>query len=128
MRGFIGRRRRACSLLPPRLAKDKLYNNNTINFCFQYQTFEKRRFMLKPSQCRAARALLNWTQNDLAGQTAISAVSIRAFEKGGDMRESNLRLLRLTFEAAGVIFQNEGEMVQGGVGVRLRASSDGNSL
>ncbi|OJY61655.1 MAG: transcriptional regulator [Rhizobium sp. 60-20] len=84
--------------------------------------------MLKPSQCRAARALLNWTQNDLAGQTAISAVSIRAFEKGGDMRESNLRLLRLTFEAAGVIFQNEGEMVQGGVGVRLRASSDGNSL
>jgi len=80
--------------------------------------------MLKPPQCRAARALLNWTQNDLAKQTAISAVSIRAFEKGGDMRESNLRLLKLTLEAAGVIFQNEGEMIQGGLGVRLRADAD----
>ncbi|MFK0164861.1 transcriptional regulator [Rhizobium sp. NPDC090279] len=80
--------------------------------------------MLKPPQCRAARALLNWTQNDLAKQTAISAVSIRAFEKGGEMRESNLRLLKLTFEAAGVIFQNEGEMIQGGLGVRLRAVAD----
>lgn len=77
--------------------------------------------MIKPPQCRAARALLNWTQSDLAGRTAISAVSIRAFEKGGEMRESNLRLLRLTFEAAGVVFQDEGELVDGGMGVRLRA-------
>ncbi|KRD00447.1 hypothetical protein ASE47_24220 [Ensifer sp. Root258] len=38
-------------------------------------------------------------------------MSIRAFEKGGEMRESNLRFLRLTFEAAGVAFQDEGEMV-----------------
>jgi transcriptional regulator with XRE-family HTH domain len=79
--------------------------------------------MLKPPQCRAARALLDWTQNELASRTAISAVSIRAFEKGGDMRESNLRLLRLTFEAAGVVFQEEGELVDGGIGVRLRLVS-----
>jgi transcriptional regulator with XRE-family HTH domain len=79
--------------------------------------------MLKPPQCRAARALLDWTQNELASRTAISAVSIRAFEKGGDMRESNLRLLRLTFEAAGVLFQEEGELVEGGIGVRLRLVS-----
>ena len=82
--------------------------------------------MLEPSQCRAARALLDWTQNDLAARTSISAVSIRAFEKGGAMRESNLRLLRLTFEAAGVVFQREGEMTQGGVGVRLQVSKDRN--
>lgn len=54
--------------------------------------------MLKPPQCRAARALLDWTQAELAERAAISAVSIRAFEKGGEMRESNLRLVRLTFE------------------------------
>ncbi|MGO7564742.1 helix-turn-helix domain-containing protein [Rhizobium johnstonii] len=54
--------------------------------------------------CRAARALLDWTQRDLAERTSMSAVSIRAFEKGGDMRESN-RLLTLTSEAAGIIFQ-----------------------
>ena len=78
--------------------------------------------MLKPSQCRAARALLEWTQNDLAKRTSISAVSIRAFEKGGDMRESNLRLLKLTFEAAEIIFENEGEVINGGVGVRFRGT------
>lgn len=73
--------------------------------------------MLTPSQCRAARALLDWTQKDLAAHASISAVSIRAFEKGGEMRESNQKLLRLTFEAAGVIFIAEnGE----GPGVRLR--------
>ncbi|MGO6900878.1 hypothetical protein ACCS96_10420 [Rhizobium ruizarguesonis] len=36
------------------------------------------------------------------------------------MRESNLRLLRLTFEAAGIIFQADGEVTTGGIGVRLR--------
>lgn len=76
--------------------------------------------MIKPAQCRAARALLDWTQADLASRTAISAVSIRAFERGGDMRESNLRLLRLTFEAAGVVFEGPGELVVGGIGVRMK--------
>jgi len=79
--------------------------------------------MLTPSQCRAARALLDWTQSELAKRTSISAVSIRAFEKGGDMRESNLRLLTLTFESADVIFENDGEMINGGVGVRFRGGS-----
>lgn len=36
------------------------------------------------------------------------------------MRESNLKLLQLTFEAAGVIFQGDGEANIGGIGVRLR--------
>ncbi|MBU4089135.1 MAG: transcriptional regulator [Alphaproteobacteria bacterium] len=77
--------------------------------------------MIKSAQCRAARALLDWTQSDRAGRTAISAVSIRAFERGGEMRESNLKLLQLTFEAAGIVFEEEGEMVPGGIGVRLKA-------
>jgi transcriptional regulator with XRE-family HTH domain len=69
-----------------------------------------------PEQCRAARGLLNWTQADLSARVSISAVSIRAFEKGGEMRESNMKLLRLTFEAAGVQFIPENG---GGAGVRL---------
>lgn len=80
--------------------------------------------MIKPPQCRAARALLDWTQSDLAERTAISSVSIRAFEKGGEMRESNLRLIKLTFESAGIIFQDEGETVPGGIGVRLKSDSE----
>ncbi|CCM74289.1 conserved hypothetical protein [Rhizobium mesoamericanum STM3625] len=51
-------------------------------------------------------------------------MSIRSFEKGGEMRESNLRLLRLTFEAAGIVFEDEGEMVPGGIGVRLRSTDE----
>jgi DNA-binding XRE family transcriptional regulator len=72
--------------------------------------------MLKPEQCRAGRALLDWTQSELAAQVPISAVSIRAFEKGGEMRVSNQRLLRKAFEAAGVVFIDENG---GGAGARL---------
>ncbi len=36
------------------------------------------------------------------------------------MRDSNLRLLKLTFEAANLIFEDEGEVINGGVGVRFR--------
>ncbi|QND22979.1 hypothetical protein HB774_25330 (plasmid) [Rhizobium leguminosarum bv. viciae] len=73
------------------------------------------------SRCRSAFGL---DPTGLAERTSISAVSIRAFEKGGHMRESNLRLLTLTFEAAGIIFQADGEVTGGGIGVRLRSSID----
>ncbi|GEP07396.1 helix-turn-helix domain-containing protein [Methylobacterium oxalidis] len=73
--------------------------------------------MIDAIQCRAARALLDWTQQDLSGATGLSKVTIRAFEKGGEMRDSNRTLLRLAFEKAGVEFipQNGG-----GPGARLR--------
>jgi transcriptional regulator with XRE-family HTH domain len=72
--------------------------------------------MLTAEQCRAARALLDWTQKELGERVSISPVSIRAFEKGGEMRDSNQKLLRLTFEEAGVQFIAENG---GGAGVRL---------
>ena len=75
--------------------------------------------MITPEQSRAARALLDWTQGALAQATGLSAVTIRAFEHGGDMRDSNRNLLRLSLESAGVIFvEGNGE----GPGVRLRKS------
>lgn len=73
--------------------------------------------MLDPTQCRAARALLDWTQQDLSDTTGLSKVTIRAFEKGGEMRDSNRTLLRLTFEKAGVQFIDTNG---GGPGARLR--------
>ncbi len=78
--------------------------------------------MLTPSQCRAARALLDWTQPDLVQVTGLSAVTIRAFERGGVMRESNKTLLRLALEKAGVEFIPENG---GGAGVRLAKRADG---
>jgi transcriptional regulator with XRE-family HTH domain len=73
--------------------------------------------MLTPSQSRAARGLLDWTQKDLAAATGLSPLSVRAFEKGGRMRPSNLDKLQAVMESAGVIFVDEnGE----GPGVRLK--------
>ena len=73
--------------------------------------------MIDASQCRAARGLLSWSQGDLVQNCGLSAATIRAFERGGPMRDSNRNLLRMTFERAGVIFIAEnGE----GAGVRLR--------
>jgi transcriptional regulator with XRE-family HTH domain len=83
---------------------------------------KKESSLISPSQCRAARALLDWTQPDLVGATGLSAVTIRAFEKGGQMRESNRTLLRLAFEKAGVEFIPENG---GGAGVRLAKRADG---
>ena len=82
--------------------------------------------MLTSAQCKAARALLDWSQGDLSERVSISAVSIRAFEKGGAMRESSLRLIRMTFEAAGVQFLQAGEVSEG-VGAALRSPSQSES-
>ena len=60
--------------------------------------------MTSPAQCRAVRALLDWTQADLRKVTGLSGVTIWAFEKGGEVRDSNRTLLQLAFEKAGVEF------------------------
>jgi transcriptional regulator with XRE-family HTH domain len=88
----------------------------------QGETYGKRKLalaVLTPGQCRAARALLDWTQADLSAATGISAVSLRAFERGGPMRDSNAQRLRVAFEKAGVEFIPENG---GGPGVRLKQS------
>ena len=74
--------------------------------------------MITPAQCRAARALLEWTQQDLARETKISVVTIAKFEKRrARLKDSTAQLFRLAFERAGVEFiESEG----GGPGVRLR--------
>lgn len=56
-------------------------------------------------QCRAARALLLWSQSDLARRAAISDVTVRTFERGhNSIKPSTVRLLRLTFMDAGLDF------------------------
>jgi transcriptional regulator with XRE-family HTH domain len=37
---------------------------------------------ISPAQCRAARALLNWTQDKLAVKTGVALKTIRGFESG----------------------------------------------
>ena len=74
--------------------------------------------MITPSQCRAARGLLDWTQQELADAARIGVATIRLFEgEAAESRHATLAVLRRTFELAGVEFI---EVNGGGPGVRLR--------
>lgn len=74
--------------------------------------------MLTPEQCRAARALLDWTQTDLADRTGIAVSTVRGFESGRHtLMRSNMAMLQATLEQAGVVFIAADVM---GPGVRLR--------
>jgi DNA-binding XRE family transcriptional regulator len=72
-----------------------------------------------PAQCRAARALLDWTQDDLSQAAEVGVVTIRQFERGAtEPRRAILIALRRALEDAGVRFINANK--GGGPGVRLR--------
>jgi transcriptional regulator with XRE-family HTH domain len=74
--------------------------------------------MMTPAQCRAARALLDWSQQQLAEAARIGNATIRNFESGrSSPQNATLDVLRRAFEGAGVIFIEENGQ---GPGVRLR--------
>ena len=80
--------------------------------------------MITPAQCRAARSLLDWKQEDLAERSALGIVTIRQFEgRKTTPRRSTLKLLQDTFEEAGIVFIAAGEGTEpaDGPGVRLRS-------
>jgi transcriptional regulator with XRE-family HTH domain len=76
--------------------------------------------MLTPAQCRAARGLLDWTQQQLADRARVGVVTIRLLEAGQTLpRRATLDVIERAFEAAGVeLISSNG----GGAGVRLRKS------
>ena len=74
--------------------------------------------MLTPAQCRAARGLLQWRQEDLAEKAEVGIVTIRNFEKEKSATlKGSMLLIRNAFEKAGVEFIDANG---GGPGVRLR--------
>lgn len=79
--------------------------------------------ILNANQIRAARALLNWSQNELVEKTGLSLTTIRRMEdeKIGPERSSagNVATVTRSLEEAGVLFLAAGEAVEGGPGVRL---------
>jgi transcriptional regulator with XRE-family HTH domain len=61
--------------------------------------------MITIEQCRAARGLLDWTQQDLAEASGLSKTAINNFEKGhSDIKAESLKALRMAFEACDVEF------------------------
>ncbi len=69
-------------------------------------------------QCRAARGLLGWSQDQLAEAAKVARATIANFETGKTVPvTNNLTAIRAALEAAGVVFIPENG---GGDGVRMR--------
>jgi transcriptional regulator with XRE-family HTH domain len=76
--------------------------------------------MLEPAQIRAARALLDWRQEDLANASGVGTATIQRVEKSEQPKTgyvSTLMRIQTAFEKAGILFINADEM--GGFGLRL---------
>jgi transcriptional regulator with XRE-family HTH domain len=67
-----------------------------------------------PEQVRAARAWLNWSQDDLAARSGVSQRSIARYEQGRSVPyEDTLAKLKYAFEAAGIRFHFVGMSAAG---------------
>jgi transcriptional regulator with XRE-family HTH domain len=74
--------------------------------------------MITSAQCRAARGLLEWSQQELARRARVGIVTVHQLEAGvSQPRHATLEVIQRAFEAAGVEFIDENG---GGPGVRLR--------
>ena len=73
---------------------------------------------ITPEQCRAGRALLNWSQDRLVAEAGMGRATLTDFESSKrEPYARTLKRIRTALEKAGVIFVAEnGE----GPGVRLR--------
>lgn len=78
-------------------------------------------FLISPDQCRAARALLSWTQAELAMQAGTIRANVVLFERGQGASAATRRRLQMALEGAGVIFVRAD--ASGGPGVVLRAAA-----
>lgn len=91
-----------------------------------------KRPVVSPAQCRAARALLKWTQAKLAQHAAVARKTVADFELGNRSLHRRTRLdITVALEAAGVefIWNPDGEGVRFarravvGAGLRVVAGS-----
>src|SRR5580704_8529461 len=74
--------------------------------------------MISPAQCRAARGLLDWSQQELAKKAGVGVVTVRQLEAGTHQpRRATLDVVRRCLESGGVEFIDEN---CGGVGASAR--------
>lgn len=71
-------------------------------------------------QCRAGRALLDWSIPDLASAAGVGVMTVKRFEAGQTISASSIDKLKQAFTATGVALISAGEASQdGGDGARL---------
>ena len=83
--------------------------------------------MINLEQIRAARAMLNWKQQELAEKAGISTGTLNNIERGiqTDPKISTMRAIQNTLEAAGIEFT---ESAADGFGIRLKAKRPGSDI
>ncbi|MGO4451385.1 multiprotein-bridging factor 1 family protein [Phyllobacterium sp. TAF24] len=76
--------------------------------------------MINPDQCRAARALANMSQDDLAKAAKVGLSTVRNFEIGRSVPVTNNleAIMRVLQEK--IVFLSNGQHAEGGPGVRLK--------
>jgi transcriptional regulator with XRE-family HTH domain len=78
---------------------------------------QRKSLIMTPAQCRAARALLDWSQQRLADTALLGVSTIFDFERERRIVSAEaIGKMRAGLEAAGVTFTNGGEP-----GVKLRS-------
>jgi transcriptional regulator with XRE-family HTH domain len=73
--------------------------------------------ILRPVQCRMARAALGMGVRELAAAAKVSVDTVARFERGEELKERTVDALQRALEAAGINLIDENG---GGPGVRLR--------
>ena len=64
---------------------------------------------MSPEQSRAARAWLDWSQDELAAKASVSLSTVRDFEKGRRVPiPNNLAAMTTALEQAGISFVDDG--------------------
>lgn len=60
------------------------------------------------SQCRVARGLLDWTQQDLADAAGVSVITVAWFEEGERLAVGVVQAMEAAFEGMNVRFFDAG--------------------
>jgi len=64
--------------------------------------------IITPGQCRGARAVLEWSQEQLATEAGVNRMTIADFERGTrSPLRNNLVMIRQAFEQRGITFIDE---------------------
>jgi transcriptional regulator with XRE-family HTH domain len=77
--------------------------------------------MITPAQCRAARAMLKWSQQGLADRAKVHRATVNTFERSGHrLGPNNLAAIESAFIGAGLELLSSADGK--GVGVRFVAA------
>lgn len=79
--------------------------------------------MISVDQCRAARALLDWSAQKLADRAVVGVATVRRYEAGASIAAPSMAAIEDALSNAGITFIGTGEVSRdGGEGVRLGPS------